>query len=39
MILSTASPTLVPGGGLLLAAVATLLYGVAALPLAATVFS
>lgn len=36
MILSTASPLLVPGGGLLLAVVATLLYGVAALPMAAT---
>lgn len=34
MILSTASPVLAPGGGLLLVAVAVLLYGLAALPVA-----
>jgi ABC-type uncharacterized transport system permease subunit len=33
MILSTASPTLAPGGALLLVAVAAVLYGLAALPL------
>lgn len=36
MILSTPSPTLAPGGGLLLVGVAVLLYAVAALPLVAT---
>ena len=35
MILSTASPTLAPGGGLLLAAVAVVLYTLAALPVPA----
>ncbi len=34
MILSTASPVLAPGGGLLLVGVALLLYGLAALPMA-----
>lgn len=34
MILSTASPVLAPGGGLLLVVMALLLYGLAALPLA-----